>query len=193
MLLTTGLLLFAAGTASGGPPGAAPPNDRPMEVHLRPPKRESTATVLTLAGIAIPFALTYLTYEPNTDNPMYAPIGGLTGLVLPAMGHWYVGRVGTYGMLMRLGGLMFAMVGLSYVDDADRCARGERVPDGCFANNRTVGHVSIGLGLATWVGSWVYDVMSARREVRGFNRRTTVQIMPMFKRDTTGIALGGAF
>lgn len=187
------LLVFAATTAWAEPPGATTPIDKPMEVHVRPPKRESTATALTLAGIVTPLVLTYLTYEPNTDNPMYAPIGGITGLVLPALGHWYSGRVGTYGMLMRLGGLTLAVVGLQYLDDADRCARGEQVPDGCFANDRSVGRVSVALGLATWAGSWVYDVVSARREVRRYNRRTTVQIMPMLARDTTGLAIGGAF
>ncbi len=187
------MLLFAGTTAWAEPPGATAPIDKPMEVHIRPPKHESTATLLTLAGIAIPFALTYLTYEPNTDNPMYAPIGGITGLVLPAMGHWYSGRVGTYGMLLRLGGLMSAMVGFSYLDDADRCARGEQVTDGCHASDRRDGRIAIGLGLATWASSWVYDVFSARREVRRFNRRTTVHILPMLARETTGVALGGAF
>jgi hypothetical protein len=85
-------LMFAATTASADSPGATPTVDRPMTVQLRPPKRESTATVLTLAGIAAPFVLAYPTYERSTDNPMYAPLGGITGLVLPAMGHWYAGR-----------------------------------------------------------------------------------------------------
>jgi hypothetical protein len=187
------VLVFAGTTAWAEPPGATAPIDKPMEVHLRPPKRESTATLLTLAGIAVPFALTYLTYEPNTDNPVYAPIGGITGLLLPAAGHWYAGRIGTYGMLIRLGGLTAAMLGLSYIDDADRCDRGEQVPDGCFASNRVVGRVAVALGIATWAGSWVYDVFSARREVRRYNRRTTVQIVPMIAHDTRGLAIGGAF
>ena len=186
-------LLLAATTAWADAPGATPTMDRPMTVHIRPPKHESTATVLTLAGIAAPFVLTYLTYERNTDNPMYAPIGGITGLVLPAMGHWYAGRVGTYGMLLRLGGLMSAVVGLSYLDDADRCDRGEQVSDGCAPSNRTTGRVAIAIGLATWASSWVYDVVSARREVRRYNRRTTVQIMPILAPNTSGVAIGGAF
>ncbi len=187
------VLVLAGSTAWANPPNATPPIDQPMVVHVRSQKHESTATLLTLAGIAIPFVLTYLTYEPNTDNPVYAPIGGLTGLALPAMGHWYSGRVGTYGMLLRLGGLMSAMVGLSYLDDADRCARGEQVTDGCHANDRSTGRIAIGIGLATWASSWVYDVLSARREVRRFNRRTTVHIMPIFARETTGVSLGGSF
>jgi len=187
------LLVFAGTTAWAGPPGVTAPIDKPIEVHATRPKHESTATVLTLAGIAAPFALTYLTYEPNTDNPMYVPIGGITGLVLPAMGHWYSGRIGGYGMLMRLGGLMSAMVGLSYLDDADRCARGEQVPDGCLANDRAIGRVAIALGVATWAGSWGYDVFSARREVRRYNRRTTVQIVPVIAHNMTGFAIGGAF
>ena len=166
---------------------------QPMTAHLRQPKHESTATVLTLAGIAAPFVLTYLTYEPNTDNPMYAPIGGITGLVLPAMGHWYTGRIGTYGMLLRLGGLTSALIGLSYLDDADRCSRGEQVSDGCAPSDRTTGRVAIALGLATWASSWVYDLASARREVRRYNRRTTVQIMPILAPTTSGVALSGAF
>ncbi len=187
------LALLAVAPASAAPPGETAPVDKPMVVHLKPAKRASTATALTLVGIATPFLLTYLTYEPNTDNPMYAPIGGITGLVLPAMGHWYTGRVGTYGMLIRLGGLVIAGVGLSYLDDADRCDRGEQVTDGCQANARTIGRVSLGLGLATWASSWVYDVISARREVRRYNQRTTVQIMPMLAHDTTGVTIGGAF
>jgi hypothetical protein len=184
-------IVLAGSSAWAGPPSATAPIE-PMEVQLRPPKHESTATVLTLAGIAAPFVLTYLTYEPDTDNPMYAPIGGITGMLLPAIGHWYVGRVGTYGMLMRLGGLTSAVVGLQYLDDADRCARGEEVPDGCFKSDRTVGRVTVALGIAAWAGSWVYDVFSARREVRRYNRRNTVHLVPMLG-TTTGVAIGGGF
>ncbi len=185
------MIAALGGTASAAPPSETAPVE-PIVVHIRPAKHESTATALTVAGIALPFALTYLTYEPDTDNPMYAPIGGITGLILPAAGHWYAGRVGTYGMLMRLGGLTVAMVGLQYLDDAKRCDRGEQVPDGCFASDRTVGRVTLGVGLATWAGSWVYDIMSARREVRRHNQRTTVQLVPMVG-PTTGVSLGGAF
>jgi hypothetical protein len=186
------VLVLLAGTAAAAPPSETATVE-PMVVHIKPAKRESTATVLTIAGIAAPFALTYLTYEKDTDNPMYAPIGMMTGIVLPAAGHWYTRRIGGYGMLVRLGAFMVGMVGLQYLDDADRCDRGEPVADGCFASDRTVGHVSLGVGAAMWAGSWVYDVWSARREVRRYNRRTTVQIMPMVSRDATGVTIGGAF
>jgi len=60
----TGMLLalmFTATAAWADPPGALPTMYQPMTAHLRQPKHESTATVLTLAGIAAPFVLTYLT------------------------------------------------------------------------------------------------------------------------------------
>ena len=188
------LLLVLAGTAtaSAAPPSETAPRED-MVVHVEPQKSETTATLLTAAGIAVPIALTYLTYEPDTDAPMYAVIGGTTGLLLPSIGHWYSGRFGTYGLVMRLTGLMFTMVGLDYLDDADRCDRGEQVTDGCDPDNRAIGRVSLGLGIATWAGSWVYDVLSARREVRRYNERTTVRLTPLLARDATGVSISGAF
>jgi hypothetical protein len=187
--LVLALIVIAGGVAHASPPGETPP----LESVVYDAKSETTATVLTLAGIATPFALTYLLYEPDTDNPMYASVGMMTGLFMPAIGHWYTRRVGTYGILMRFGALVAFGVGVQYLDDADRCARGEQVPDGCFASDRAMGRASVGLGLATWAGSWVYDVWSARREVRRRNARKTIQILPMAAQGTTGFAIGGAF
>jgi len=154
-------------------------------------KSESTATMLTLAGVATPFLLTALTYEPDTDNPMYVAVGFMSGLVLPAAGHWYTRRIGTYGILMRFGALVVFGTGLSYLDDADRCARGEPVTDGCHRSDRTVGKITMGAGIAAWVGSWAYDVMSARLEVRRYNERRRLLFMPLTAQHTLGIAIGG--
>lgn len=186
------LVAVSTSIASAEPPSESAPI-APMEVQVRPPKSETTATALTLAGIALPFAATYMMYEPHTDNPVWAPYGLILGLTLPAAGHWYSGRIGGYGMLIRLGAFTTAMVGYSFVDDAKRCARGEQVPDGCQAGDREIGYAAIGIGIAAWASSWVYDVMSARREVRRHNERAKVQLVPMVVRGASGVAVGGSF
>ncbi len=180
--------------ASAAPPGEAPHGEPPpTETRVLGGKSENVATALTIAGIAAPFALGALTYEPNTDFPIYAPIVAIGSLFGPALGHLYSNRIGTYGIAMRLGALTVGMVGWQYVDDANKCARGEEPADGCIDGSRPVGKVLIGVGLAAWAGSWVYDLYSARREVRRYNERRTVQVFPTASSTGAGFALGGTF
>ena len=189
LILTLIVIVASAGYAQATPPGQTEAF-HPIVVDE---KSETTATVLTVAGIATPVALTALLYEPDTDNPMYLPVGLMTGLFMPAIGHWYTRKVGTYGMLIRLGGFTMLGVGLGYLADANNCDRGIEVEDGCLGNERGIGRVALGLGAATWAGSWVYDIWSARREVRHWNSRKTLHLLPITTQHTTGVALGGTF
>jgi len=189
LILTLIVIVASAGYAQASPPGQT----EAFQPIIVDEKSETTATVLTVAGIAAPIALTALLYEENTDNPVAIPYGVMTGMFLPAIGHWYTRKVGTYGMLMRFGALVSFGVGVQFLDDADKCDRGIEVEGGCLGGERGVGRVAIGLGIATWAGSWGYDIWSARREVRRRNARKTLHLLPITTQHTTGVALGGTF
>ena len=166
----------------------APPTE--ITLHKKDPNK---ATLLTGLGIAVPAALLTLGVTSDIDEGGVAGMGFALGWFLPAAGHWYAGRIGTYGMLGRMGGVVFFMAGVSEIDDAKKCARGIEVTDGCDGVSRGVGRAAIGLGVSLYVGSLVYDFVSSRREVREYNSHHKIQVMPLITGSSTGFALGGAF
>lgn len=159
--------------------------------HRKDPNK---ATLLTGLGIAVPAAILTLGLTTDIDEGGTAGMGLVFGWIAPAAGHWYAGRVGTYGLLARMGGVTFFGAGLSEIDDAKKCARGIEVPDGCDGVSRGVGRAMVGIGATLYVGSLVYDFVASRREVREHNRRhTTVEVAPLLTRNSTGLALAGTF
>lgn len=124
----------------------------------------------------------------DIDEGGFAAMGITLGWFMPAAGHWYAGRIGTYGILARLGGVSLFMAGVSEIDDAKKCARGIEVTDGCDGVSRGAGRAMIGIGSALYIGSLVYDFMSSRREVREYNWHHRIQVLPT----TNGVAVAGA-
>jgi hypothetical protein len=169
-------------------PGESPPTE--ITVHRKDPNK---ATMLTGLGIAVPAAILTLGVTTDIDEGGTAGVGFMLGWIMPAAGHWYAGRVGTYGIVARLGGISLFMAGLSEIDDAKQCARGIEVSDGCDGVSRGVGRAGVALGAGLYVGSLVYDVVSSRGEVRESNARHRVQVAPLMMKGSTGLALSGAF
>lgn len=158
--------------------------------HKKDPNK---ATLLTGLGIAVPAAILTLGLTTDVDEGGTAGMGFALGWIMPAAGHWYAGRVGTYGILARLGGISFFMAGISEIDDAKKCARGIEVYDGCDGVSRGAGRALVGVGATLYIGSLVYDFVSSRREVHEYNRRHAVQLAPFTTQGSTGLAVTGAF
>jgi hypothetical protein len=169
------------------PTAQAGPHDR------QDGKSEDVATALTVAGIVVPAALFANGFRPGVeagDGQFMLGIVGMIGMIPgPAAGHWYTGHVGTYGMLARFGGYVFMIAGASMIEEANRCARGEQVSDGCEGADRNVGRVMVGAGIFAVAGSWAYDILEVRRQARA----SRVQIVPVIAPGSAGLVLGGSF
>lgn len=190
-VLVSVIFLANLAVAHAQAPGeSAPPTPQEITLHKKDPNK---ATLLTALGVAVPGTLFVLGARTESDDmgPMLMGLWG--GFVLPAAGHWYTNHIGTYGMLARMGGVVFFMTGVSEIDDAKKCARGIEVTDGCDGVSRGVGRAAIGLGVSLYVGSLVYDVISSRREVREYNSHHKIQVIPTMTQSSTGLALGGTF
>lgn len=189
-LLVGVMVVATTALAHAQAPGEAASVPTELTLHTKDPNK---ATLLTGLGIAVPIAMVTYGVTTDIDEGGLAAMGITLGWFAPAAGHWYAGRVGTYGFLARMGGVVFFMTGVSELDDAKKCARGIEVTDGCDGVSRGVGRAAIGLGVSLYAGSLVYDFMSSRREVRDYNSHHKIQVMPMMTGSSTGLAVGGAF
>ena len=189
-LLVAAIVLATIDVAHAQAPGETL-TSKEVTVRRRDPNK---ATLLTGLGIAAPAAMVTLGLTTDIDEGGFAAMGFTLGWITPAAGHWYAGRVGTYGMLGRMGGVVFFMTGVEEISDAKKCARGIEVTDGCDGVSRGAGRAFIGLGLSLYAGSLIYDFVTSRREVHQYNRRhTLLQVAPIVTHGSTGFAVGGAF
>ena len=151
-----------------------------------PDKSVELATGLTVGLPLVGLAVTYAGASGDLPtNPGLAVLGLAIMLVGPSAGHQYTGHVGTVGLATR--GLAFATmyVGLSgYLSDES-------------PHDRKVGKVVLGAGMAAFVGSIVYDVITARPEVGEWNRDHAITIAPTAIATPTGssfgLGIGGRF
>jgi hypothetical protein len=175
----------------GGAAGASPDGETIGGKH------EGVATALTVTGIVVPAVLFANMFRPGIHAGdgqfMLGTLGAVMLIPGPALGHWYANRFGGRGMLTRFGGVVLAVTGASFIEDARRCARGEVVPDGCQGGDREIGIGLAAVGIGAVVTSWAYDLMTSRREVRRYNERRRVHVAPFASRTSSGLALGATF
>jgi hypothetical protein len=192
--LVTLLASVPAGAAFAQPPSAT----SPVETQTFSEKSETVATGLALAGIVLPSALIYQGYRESMDPRSEDGDGGLMALGIvfalpgPAVGHWYTNHIGTVGLAARAVGVPLFFVGLSHLDHIERCARGELDGFYCEGLSRTKGRAFVAGGLALTVGSWLYDLITARREVRQHNAARTFTVAPTFIPGGGGVAIAGS-
>src|SRR5690242_12642932 len=83
-------------------------------------KSETVATALAVTGIALPVFAFAQMFRPGVEAGdgrfMLGTLGAVALLPGPALGHWYTGHVGTYGMLMRFGGIVFTGAGVAEIN-----------------------------------------------------------------------------
>lgn len=186
-LVLIGMVSFAHAQAPGE---SAPPVPKEIILHKRDPNK---ATLLTGLGIAVPAALFAYGVTHESDDLSAISMGFMLSMFMPAAGHWYANRVGTYGFLARFGGFSFLMDGLIEIDDAKKCARGIDVIDGCDGVSLDEGRARVGVGISLYAGALIYDLVTSRREVREYNSHYKIQVMPTLSQSSSGIAVGGAF
>ncbi len=179
---TLALLLLAAAPAFAEGDRDTPP----------PHKSERLATGLsiggTLAGPAMILIANRIAEKSWNDNGPDAlgVAGGLFVLAGPSIGHWYAGRVLTLGLGLRAIGM--ASLG-----------GGVMANYSCFPEDTTCGHklvpvIAMVAGGASLLTGTVLDIVTAHREVRGWNARHQAVLAPVpMGRGGAGLSFAGRF
>lgn len=187
------VVLVTASIAHAQPPGMSPP----LESVVFGEKDETVATGLALGGMVLPVAVIAMGLRDSEGSEDgdggLAALGIIAAFPGPAIAHWYTNHVGTVGMAARVVAVPLFFVGLGELQQIQRCARGEDTGYYCDDIDRSEARRMVTLGATLWAGSWVYDLVTARREVRSWNRARTVHVLPMAGAHTTGLSVGGAF
>jgi len=197
-IVIVAVLASATAAARAEPPGLTPPTI----TFDKPEKSETTATVLSVVGVAVPLAVIgaglALDKATNSDpraednEPMGITLVALGGIALipgSVPGRGYTNHVPWLNMGVRLLALSATISGALEIGDARRCQRGEVANESCSDVSLNDGYTMLGLGLATYVGSTIYDIIAARREVREWNRARRATVVPTLSRDSAGLAI----
>jgi hypothetical protein len=192
--------LCAASPAFAEPPGLTSPvpsyTSEPTEMQTFGGKSETVATGLTLAGIAGPMILfgSALADIENDDGGATVLTGFLT-IGGPAIGHWYTNHVGTYGMIARIAAMGFVGSGYSEYATIEGCKKGTVATFYCSDLSVGSARTKATLGFAIYGASWIYDLVTSRREVRRYNAKRTFPVVPSITVTGNGAAatLAGSF
>jgi hypothetical protein len=107
----------------------------------------------------------------------------------PATGQWYVGKGGGLGLGLRLLSVAGAVGALMLVVN-EEC----EIDDPCPTTTSDIIAGTIAVGAAgLWVGSFVYDVVLAKRAVDRWNHNLTLMPGPVGSQHAPGMFLGGRF
>ena len=113
-------------------------------------------------------------------------IGAAGALLGPTTGHWYSGRIFTWGLGLRVLGVAAAAVGLVAAIEHDACH------DGCDGTPAEV--ILLPIGLIVFAGGTISDIWTARGAARAYNEQQLgVSIVPLVQPGTAGVGLVGSF
>ncbi len=169
--------------ALADPPGLTAPTPAyttgPTEMQTVGGKSETVATGLTLAGIAGPMLLFGAALgDIENDDGGATVMTGLLTVPGPAIGHWYTNHVGTYGMIARLVAMGFVGSGYSEYATIHGCKSGGVAPFYCDDLSVENARLKATVGFAIYGVSWIYDLVTSRREVRRYNAKRTFPVVP---------------
>ena len=149
-----------------------------------PPELKSEDVALGLSlGIT---TLSWGALFAGTKSPAASTIGLVGIMVGPTTGHWYSGRIVTWGLGLRVVGAVAATVGLIQALEHGDCH------DAC--GSEPAGVILIPIGLLAFAGGTISDILTARGAAREYNERhQSVAIVPMVYGGTAGLGLVGRF
>lgn len=195
-MIALSVSLCASSTVLAEPPGLTSPTPmaQPTEPRTFGQKSETLATGLTLAGIVGPMVLfgSALADIENDDGGATVMTGFLT-VGGPAIGHWYSNHVGTYGMIARLVAMGFVGSGYSEYATIKGCKAGTVASYFCGDLSVENARLKATVGFAIYTGSWIYDLVTSRREVRRYNAARTFTVAPTLIPGGAGAAVAGTF
>ncbi|HEY5938942.1 MAG TPA: hypothetical protein VIU61_30020 [Kofleriaceae bacterium] len=151
-------------------------NPEPAEV-----KSEDVALGLSL-GIT---TLSWGALFAATKSPAAGTVG-LVGIMLgPTTGHWYSGRIVTWGLGLRVVGAVAATVGLVQALGHGDCH------DAC--GSEPAGVILLPIGILAFAGGTLGDILTARGAAREYNEERRISIVPTVYAGTAGLGLAGRF
>lgn len=139
-------------------------------------KDESTAFALSATGTLISTVLLAQAAHTQSDGYFHAAALGLA--IAPSLGHWYAGEYLSGGMVARAGGAALVVIGSQIDGCEDACDAGMALMMG---------------GAATFVAGVLWDVATAPKAARSWNKRHEISITPSLTSDGGGLSLGGSF
>ncbi len=168
------LMILIARTASADEPTTpnvvAPPapfpTSNPVTMTPEDPVSERTALWLSVGGTLGAYGVFAgaAALGPRFDVARgVAVLGGFAVVVAPSFGHWYAGRIGTRGLVVRIAAVPVAMVTLLIAFAAGSTASRE------FHRNMLIGGMSIAGGM--WVAGTIDDLIQAPVAARQRNAR----------------------
>jgi hypothetical protein len=140
------------------------------------------------AGVTVGGALALAAGAAGGNDQL--TLAGLLGLGLgPSMGHWYSGEAWNPGLTARVGGALVSGAGLIL---ALGCVDGDTTEPCSFGSDMFL------TGTVAYVASTVYEIVTAPRSARRFNRRARdarLVVAPMRGQDQVvpGLALAARF
>jgi hypothetical protein len=143
-----------------------------------PQKSEATATLLALAGTAVPIGGFLASIELGSGTGMLLSLGG--AMFLPSAGHWYAGKLTTGGLTLRVAGGVLAGASLAILSGEDGEGSG-------LLPVFWVGVATMGVGA-------LFDIARVSSEVERWNR-THAELRPAVVKmgDGYGVGLAGRF
>lgn len=149
------------------------------------PRDPATAGLLS-GGITFGGALV-VAMAIDRDSPALGALGG-AGLALgPSAGHWYAGAPYNPGLGVRVAGLAVAGLGAAMVHD------GEDVDGSCDSGRCRTGRALLVAAPLMVLGGTVYEIVTAPRAARDYNRRHGLGVAPVPVVDGFGLAIAGRF
>lgn len=157
---------------------AAAETPAPEPVELRSPKIALMLSLGTTLAAGIPLAA-----GARNDNQALLGTAAAMFVVGPSVGHWYAGEWINGGFVTRVVGAGLAAWGAAQTDVLGT--------DG----DSDDGEGLIVLGALVYVGGGIYEIATAPRAAREYNRanQPTVMIAPLVRENTGGLALAGQF
>jgi len=129
------------------------------------------------------WSLLFAAASAHHDNSAILPIAALGTVLAPSFGHWYSGELMSRGSWVRLLGLGIAVAAAI---PAFQCS------EDCRQSKLIEGAALAGVGL--YIAGTVDDIVTAPGAARAANqRRHSIALVPMVRRDRAGLLLSARF
>jgi hypothetical protein len=184
--LTVALTAAGASVAHAQAPGETSPVSSDAG-----PKDPDTALMLSLGGTLASHAIMFAGLAADNGDLV---LGGLaTGFFAPSFGEWYAGKPLTAGMGIRAASAFVTVAGVA---EGLKCLDFEGSDTSCHSGDSA--GILIAGGLIGYAAGSIYDIATAPRAAREYNRTHAVTVQPSLLRTpsgttSVGVGIGGTF
>lgn len=148
------------------------------------PRDPATAGLLS-GGITFGGALV-VAMAIDRDSPGLGALGGTALALGPSTGHWYAGDAFNPGLGVRVAGLALGALGAALHESME--GGGD-----CATGRCRTGRVLLVASPILVVTGTIYEILTAPRAARDYNRRHSMGVTPTVTADGFGLAIAGRF